>query len=1038
MYLEKRLEQLALNDLQTKKLFGIWCVLREQFIQMLDGVSQYFPHFSLHNETHSKNIAVQIERVLGKDRIDKLSASDIWLLLMSFYSHDIGMALKYEEVLSFFKDDNCEKCLIDYASSKNKDIAEAATRLMCFGTIANNNNYEQSIQHFNDMRLIIETHFRGIHATKSKKYIDMLMESFNKYSTINIRFVELLGEICLSHQQSISNILALPYETNGLVDDYAHPRFIAGMLNLGDLLDLDTDRFNESMLEVVDPLPESSKIHQSKHKSIKHFLVNIDGIEIVSDTEDDKVNRELRTWTQYLQETVEYLCLNWTDIAPRDFGMPPKINNIKHYKNGNENWSNLLSLAFTIDKNRAMELLQGANIYNSKFIFVREVIQNAIDASILQMWYELHNSNPQKYNSSTSITEVNKSEFDRYPINIDVTVDKEGFCIFNIQDKGIGIDSNDLINISNVGNSNISKKKEILNIIPKWLKPSGAFGLGLQSIFMVADSFEAISKTDNDQPKVIKFESGNYDYGYISVSDYKGYFPRGTKITIKIDNKKLNMSDVSGGYSKLVLKFKTFGTLVAESIYHSFFRFYSFNQGEKIYKYSFFNINFKANILDSEVIEETMNDDQGHLYIKINQPFNHERFFTFLYYDNEYDTLCELNIIKPYSKDKNNECIQFIRSSNSNSIYFRNSFIDDYLFRDNFKKELYKYIRYSINILNYNSSELLNISRKSFTKEGRIIAQNLIETIIKRTLKRYIDKILAFEIDLEEYVICFFQICKYLDYRTNEFYIKFVKQLERYQYGAFTSYKFSKSLFESNAKNDISYKFSELIGDKDYIVVINRYPKLSIVESLFETLPLISNIDESLQNHNIYKFYSENVISNKIMDKCFMQYDDFIYECFKIKPLFICDYQLPSLDSLNKIQLYINAIMNNHRTIEGDRNFEDLCLIEGESEYASYRIELPFTQKEFELLKNNLQLRMNNSFEKEKFIVEIKKNMYYKAIVSYINEQNNKDIRDIELQMIRFLNEMLELLFENELFKECVINIVTGKQKILLDTSQYI
>ncbi len=43
-------------------------------------------------------------------------------------------------------------------------------------------------------------------------------------------------------------ILELQHTTNGIVNDYCHPRFIALMLCLGDLLDLDTDRFNEYFL----------------------------------------------------------------------------------------------------------------------------------------------------------------------------------------------------------------------------------------------------------------------------------------------------------------------------------------------------------------------------------------------------------------------------------------------------------------------------------------------------------------------------------------------------------------------------------------------------------------------------------------------------------------------------------------------------------------------------------------------------------------------------------------------------------------------
>lgn len=73
------------------------------------------------------------------------------------------------------------------------------------------------------------------------------------------------------HQMDYHKILELQHTTNGIVNDYCHPRFIALMLCLGDLLDLDTDRFNEYFLDVTTPLPNDSAMHKSKHESIVHY-----------------------------------------------------------------------------------------------------------------------------------------------------------------------------------------------------------------------------------------------------------------------------------------------------------------------------------------------------------------------------------------------------------------------------------------------------------------------------------------------------------------------------------------------------------------------------------------------------------------------------------------------------------------------------------------------------------------------------------------------------------------------------------------------
>ena len=83
--------------------------------------------------------------------------------------------------------------------------------------------------------------------------------------------------------------------------------------------------------------------------------------------------------------------------------------------------------------------------------------------------------------------------------------------------------------------------------------------------------------------------------------------------------------------------------------------------------------------------------------------------------------------------------------------------------------------------------------------------------------------------------------------------------------------------------------------------------------------------------------------------------------------------------------------------------------------------------KGFEFLRINLQSRDNNNLKKEKFISKVKENTYFKAAFSFISEKNNKDVHYIELQMIKFSNEMLSYYLKMNCFKECIGNIALGK-----------
>ena len=65
-----------------------------------------------------------------------------------------------------------------------------------------------------------------------------------------------------------------------------------------------------------------------------------------------------------------------------------------------------------------------------------------------------------------------------------------------IKDNGIGLSAKQLKKICNVGvsYSGDKERKEEINSMPLWLRPTAGFGIGLQSIFLVAPKFEIYSK----------------------------------------------------------------------------------------------------------------------------------------------------------------------------------------------------------------------------------------------------------------------------------------------------------------------------------------------------------------------------------------------------------------------------------------------------------------------------------------------------------------------------------------------------------------
>ena len=71
------------------------------------------------------------------------------------------------------------------------------------------------------------------------------------------------------------HIMKLPAEDDGYVGDYAHPRFVSVLLQLGDLLDMDNDRFHPLIRECIGALPEMSERHFEKHQPFVVYIFDL-------------------------------------------------------------------------------------------------------------------------------------------------------------------------------------------------------------------------------------------------------------------------------------------------------------------------------------------------------------------------------------------------------------------------------------------------------------------------------------------------------------------------------------------------------------------------------------------------------------------------------------------------------------------------------------------------------------------------------------------------------------------------------------------
>ncbi|MCT4618217.1 MAG: ATP-binding protein [Marinisporobacter sp.] len=554
--LEKHLKNLCEENSKYSALFATWELDKRIYENALMAIVYNFPHYSLHNHSHSETIINKIEMVLGEKSIKKLQPTETWLLLQVAYLHDFGMILYDELIEKEWQSKEFQKYLENQRNSGNKDIREAAVYIMDM-----QNNISEKIEKEKQWPIkirnyvvqLIAEYFRKKHASLSQNWVEDIRGWNLHNGLIPERLFRLAGKISQLHGEKFEEVLKLNYVTNGVSNDLVHPRFIACMLRLGDLLDLDNGRFNMFVTNVFGKVPKLSKVHEKKHASIDHILITPEIIEVMADCPDEIVYRETRTWLKWLKEELTNISINWSRIVHKDFEqVPPRIGKIDLLLKSRKDVSEEVDLKFEISQKDAFELLEGAGIYDDKLVCMREFIQNALDASKVQLWKDLKDGqysawiNDEKINENMLPYEIPEEIYKNYEINISVDEIKGDngklkSIKFEIQDRGTGISNNELKSIAKVGTS-WNEKEHMANLLesmPDWMKPSGGFGIGMQSAFRVTDEIKIITKAEENSTKEIHFISGRED-GYISIVDAEKKMNRGTKVIIEICKSKCN------------------------------------------------------------------------------------------------------------------------------------------------------------------------------------------------------------------------------------------------------------------------------------------------------------------------------------------------------------------------------------------------------------------------------------------------------------------------------------------------------------------
>ena len=543
-YIEQRLQELTEKKEELKPYYEYWLHSKRYLSDVLNTITHIFPHYTLHDATHSQMILDNVVSILGEKVVDKWSVGDCWLMLMTVYFHDCGMFVSSGTKDLLFQAESGEtfrEFIQECQENPQSPMHKAATAFEIKSDGIYFRSQKLTAESYEYPKTLIAEYIRRRHADRVGEFVAKAEKDLG-WHKVPRRLLSVVDKISQCHAKPQEELMKLPFSEK-FVGSVCHPRYIAAMLRLGDVLDIDSNRIPQTVLDTMSYIPKDSKWHLSMNLSVTHIRIDEKITEVSAGTKDRKTAELTMKWFGMIESEIQYQLNQRYNIMPEQYGYTlPQVGAMNVQLEGYDELDGNKFPQFEVDTDRAMHLLEGSDLYNHPAQCMREVFQNAVDATYLRIYCE--------HFRGKEITENSFQEFCSYCANIDYQISVEikhedGLLKFKISDKGIGMGKEDLRFIAKIGSSKKNTVREqLIKEMPDWMRPSGTFGIGFQSLFLMTDEVTLTTQKWNTniahEVKLYKPETESEYRGNILIKTNKEALSAnyGTIIEFSVPDKK--------------------------------------------------------------------------------------------------------------------------------------------------------------------------------------------------------------------------------------------------------------------------------------------------------------------------------------------------------------------------------------------------------------------------------------------------------------------------------------------------------------------
>ena len=181
--IENRLQQLCIENSEYAELWSTWNLNKQTLEPILNAIIKDYPHYSFHDNSHSESILLNIERILGVDNINKLSPTDLWLILHVSYLHDFGMVILDTKIYDIWRSPDFQEFVKEQTESADEDLKKAAMLINDSDKFSEEYDIAWPLDVKKATTVLLSSYCRSKHAEFSKEYI---LDIISKLSDKNL------------------------------------------------------------------------------------------------------------------------------------------------------------------------------------------------------------------------------------------------------------------------------------------------------------------------------------------------------------------------------------------------------------------------------------------------------------------------------------------------------------------------------------------------------------------------------------------------------------------------------------------------------------------------------------------------------------------------------------------------------------------------------------------------------------------------------------------------------------------------------------